>query len=1091
MTMCESILRNKSMSIKKEVIAANNSKLPIECIGDVKLNLLCGVNKIDATLHNVQYVPNLCANLLSVAQMVRNGNRVSFDANGCHIFNKNGDLIGVAPLIDNMYKLQLARDSIVFAAAAVDKVRDDNNNNTSFIWHRRLGHVNFDTLKQISKTANGLDFVDVKAAQCETCIMGKQSRIPFPKEGKRSEEPLQLVHSDVCGPMSENSLGGGRYFVTFLDDFSRKLFVYILREKSEVYSKFIEFKNLTERQTGRKIKMLRTDNGTEYVNKSFLNFCKSNGVIHQKSTTYTPQQNGMAERMNRTIMEKVRCMLIDAKLPLCFWAEAVTTAAFIVNRIPCKGTGLKSPEEVWTGAKPDLSGMRIFGCRAMVHIPNERRKKLDPKSSACILLGFSSESKAYRLYDQSKRKIVVSRDVIFIECPQTVQVIENSNENFNSVLSPSDNLIDESINSEPNGECSNDSQIENSDDAAEMSTTEPKVTTNSNTESNERCAEPNEMHEASDANASHIIIINDSDNFNPDVSRIDNEDEDSTDQTYTSDFMDDESLSEIGSSDIPQRPRRNVPIQNYAESSFAEFAFLTLDDPVTVSEAMSSDAANQWKSAMADELQSLQQNDTWRLTDLPAGKTPIKCKWVFKTKRDANGHVMRHKARLVVKGYSQREGIDYHETFSPVVRYSSIRFLLAMAAKYDLNIRQMDVVTAFLHGELKETIYMEQPQCFNDGSGRVCKLQRSLYGLKQSSRVWNEKLNSVLLAFGLKRSGADQCIYHLVQGNKMLYVAVYVDDVLIFSNDNEIEKRLKGVLCNNFRMKDLGDASSVLGVRIVRDRAAGTIAIDQSQYISNVLKRFGMEDANPVATPLDINQKISSKMCPSTRAQQIEMAKVPYKQAIGCLLFAAQITRPDINFAVNLLSRYSTNPGQAHWAAIKRLLRYLKGSIDKKLVYRKDSNEIEGFCDADWASDLDQRKSTTGYVFVMQGAAVSWASRRQQTIALSTTEAEFMALVAAMQETVWLKRLEHELFGATTTMTLHCDNKGAIQLALNGSYSSRTKHVDIKANFIREKLEERIVELKYIGTDEMLADILTKGMIGNKQVFFCKQIGLI
>lgn len=592
-----------------------------------------------------------------------------------------------------------------------------------------------------------------------------------------------------------------------------------------------------------------------------------------------------------------------------------------------------------------------------------------------------------------------------------------------------------------------------------------------------------DVNEALDTNAPQVIEINDSflDEY------------DSFDQSNGNDseYLPDEDLDEIVTSQPRQRPRRNVPIQNYAEFALQALETST-GDPETVQEAMSSDAAKLWKSAMVEEFDSLQQNQTWRLTELPTGKTPIKCKWVFRTKCDASGQVIRHKARLVVKGYSQKEGIDYQETFSPVVRYTSIRFLLAMATKYDLNIRQMDVVTAFLHGELKETIYMEQPQGFNDGSDRVCKLQRSLYGLKQSSRVWNEKLNGVLLKFGLKRSNADQCIYYLIAGDKMLFVAIYVDDVLIFTNDDQIENRLKEELCGNFRMKDLGDASSVLGIRISRDRRAGTIAIDQTQYIANVLKRFGMDGANPVVTPLDMNQKISSNLCPSTRKQQTEMANVPYKQAIGCLLFASQITRPDINFAVNLFCRYTINPGQAHWAAIKRVLRYLKGTIDKKLVYRKSSDDIVGFCDADWASDLDQRKSTTGYVFIMQGAAVSWASRRQHTVALSTTEAEFMALTAAIQETIWLKRLEHELFGvAMGTMTLHCDNKGALQLALNASYSSRTKHVDIKANFIREKLDNKIIKLEYISTDEMLADILTKGMVGRKQVFFCKQIGLI
>lgn len=353
-------------------------------------------------------------------------------------------------------------------------------------------------------------------------------------------------------------------------------------------------------------------------------------------------------------------------------------------------------------------------------------------------------------------------------------------------------------------------------------------------------------------------------------------------------------------------------------------------------------------------------------------------------------------------------------------------------------------------------------------------------------------MNDVLVNFGLKRSDTDQCIYYVADNNKLFFVTVYVDDVLIFSNDDAMEAQLIDELSRNFQMKDLGEASSILGIRILHDRMAATISIDQSQYISDVLVRFGMDDCNPVVTPMDLNQKISSKLCPKTNIEQQQMKEIPYREAIGCLLFAAQITRRDISYAVNVLSRYIVNPGKAHWAALKRVLRYLKGTINKKLVYGTKPTILEGFCDADWASDVDERKSTTGYIFTMQGAAVSWGSRRQPTVALSSTEAEFMSLVSAMQEAMWLKKLERELLSsASDSIVLHCDNKGAIQLAINNTYSSRTKHIEIKASFIREKIRSKMIVIEYLPTDEQLADLLTKPMIGNKQQFFSKQIGLI
>lgn len=527
------------------------------------------------------------------------------------------------------------------------------------------------------------------------------------------------------------------------------------------------------------------------------------------------------------------------------------------------------------------------------------------------------------------------------------------------------------------------------------------------------------------------------------------------------------------------------PSYNFCAAEFVS------SEPSTVNEALSSSHAELWKAAMKEEYDSLMLNETWTLSKLPAGKRAISSKWVFKTKLNATGVAVRKKARLVAKGFSQQKGIDYNETYAPVVRYTSIRFLLALAAKYNLFIHQMDAVTAFLNAKLQEEIFMAQPIGFDDGSGLVCKLNKSIYGLKQSSRVWNEELNNVLLNFGLKRSDVDQCIYYHEDKHKMLILAIYVDDVLIFANDLKLINDVKDALSTKFKMKDMGEAASILGMRITTDQEARTIKIDQSQYIKEVLARFGMDQCNPISTPIDLNQKLTAEMCPANDDDKQSMEKVPYMQAVGCLLFAAQITRPDICFAVNMLSRFSENPGKAHWNAVKRVMRYLKGTIDKGLVYNGKSSEILGFCDADWASDIDSRRSTTGYVFVHQGAAISWGTRRQRTIALSTTEAEFMAIVAAIQESIWLKRLEKEVVAdAEKSMVLYCDNKSAIHIATNNSFSSRTKHVDIKAKFISEAAKNDKITLKYIETNNMLADILTKGVVNNKHNKFLNEFGL-
>lgn len=325
----------------------------------------------------------------------------------------------------------------------------------------------------------------------------------------------------------------------------------------------------------------------------------------------------------------------------------------------------------------------------------------------------------------------------------------------------------------------------------------------------------------------------------------------------------------------------------------------------------------------------------------------------------------------------------------------------------------------------------------------------------------------------------------------MIFVAVYVDDILIFTNNKEAKKSLKIDLMHKFKMRDIGEVSSILGMNVERDRQKGILTIDQSHYISEVLERFRMHDCNPVSSPMDHNQKLTADMCPATDEERAKMKDIPFQEAIGSIMFAAQVTRPDICFAVNAVSRYIQNPGNLHWMAVKRILRYLKGTIGKKLVFNKSLNSLlSGFCDADWASEVDQRRSTTGYVFLMQGAAVSWNSRRQATVALSTTEAEYMSMAAAVQESIWLRQLKNELLGDNGAIMLYCDNKSAIDLAATTKYHARSKHIDIRYHFIRDKVTDNTINLNYIKTDDMIADMLTKAIVPIKQLKFSKLCGL-
>jgi len=498
-------------------------------------------------------------------------------------------------------------------------------------------------------------------------------------------------------------------------------------------------------------------------------------------------------------------------------------------------------------------------------------------------------------------------------------------------------------------------------------------------------------------------------------------------------------------------------------------------DPVTVEDALKSPNAENWKKAMEEEIQAHAENQTWVLSDLPAGRKAIKCKWIFKTKLDADGHIERYKARLVAKGCSQQPGIDYEETYSPVVRYTSIRLLLALGAKYNLDIDQMDVTTAFLHPDLDEEIYMELPDGYKL-NGEVCRLKKSIYGLKQASRAWNKKLDQLLKDFEFKQSDFDPCVYYKINNGKILIPAVYVDDLIVLSNDKKEKRKLKAHLMKYLKMKDLGEIHHCLGIRIQRDQAAGTISLDQEKYIEQVLNRFNMSSCNGASTPIDLNVDLfSDDLLPDTAEEVAEMQRIPFQEAVGCIMYIAQGMRPDIVHAVGLMSRFNSNYGRVHWTAVKRILRYLSQTWNLKLVYSNVDDELVGFSDSDWGGDKKDLKSTTGYTFILSGAAVSWNSKKQPTVAKCTSEAEYMALSMAASEAVWLKGIHRELVpGAPEVVTIHCDNKGAIDLARNPGYRPKMKHISIQHHFIRDRITAGDICVDKVASEDMIADCLTK-----------------
>ena len=516
-------------------------------------------------------------------------------------------------------------------------------------------------------------------------------------------------------------------------------------------------------------------------------------------------------------------------------------------------------------------------------------------------------------------------------------------------------------------------------------------------------------------------------------------------------------------------------------------------------------------------MNSLISNKVFEECRLPKGRKAIRSKWIYKRKRDKEGATERYKARLVAQGFSQVEGFDYNETYSPVARFTSIRFILSVSPILGLIVHQMDVETAFLNAELKEEIYMHPPVGMTVKDGHVLRLRKTLYGLKQSPREWNANLDNYMIKMKFVRINADSCVYIRCTNSSVVIIAVYVDDLIIAGTSLSLVGSVKSDFHKRYKMKDLGELQYVLGVRVDQNQAQKTIQLSQQTYIVDMLTKFNMLECRVVDTPMESKIKLSKSMAPTTPQGRKDMEQYPYREAVGSLLWIANGTRPDVAYAVSQVAKYMSNPGLPHWVAVKRILRYLKGTQDLKLTYNGNkvrsilgfsrgvlpvsitptsnlgSNivvssqnnepikvEADIYVDADYAADVDSRRSVTGYLFMLAGAPISWQSRQQVSVALSTMESEYMAACAATQEAIWLRSLlkDLNLLDQSKPMVIREDNQACIAFSLNPGVYKKSKHIDVKFHFVRERVASKEIVLEYIDTKDQLADILTKALDG-------------
>ncbi|XP_042983356.1 uncharacterized protein LOC122312767, partial [Carya illinoinensis] len=786
--------------------------------GDNSKGKIVGIGKIgnesSLIIEDVLLVEGLKHNLLSISQLCDKGFTVTFKMDKCIILNDHDcNICFIAFRNNNVYTIDFeeitSQDAICLSA----------QNETSWLWHRRLGHANMELISKLSKNdlVRGLPKTYfLKDKICDACQFGKQTKTSFKtKKHISTTRPLQLIHMDLFGPNRVASLGGKYYAFVIVDDFSRYTWVIFLAHKDEAHNAFTKLCKRIQNEKGYTISSIRSDRGKEFVNKNIETFCDENGFIHNFSAPRTPQQNGVVERKNRSLQEMARTMLNENNLPSYFWAEAVSTACYVINRVMLRSKLDKTPYELWNEKKPNIGYFHVFGCKCFILNDRDNLGKFDAKSDEGIFLGYSTNSKAYRVFNKKTLTVQESMHVVF------------------------------------------------------------------------------------------------------------------------------------------------------------------------------------------DELEA-------------------------------------------------------------------IRMLLAYACYKDFKLFQMDVKSAFLNGFINEEVYVEQPPGFENhiSPNHVFKLTKALYGLKQAPRAWYERLSGFLIEKGFSRGKIDTTLFIKYENDDILLIQIYVDDIIFGATNENMCQVFAKTMQEEFEMSMMGELTFFLGLQI-KQAKSGTF-INQSKYIKELLKKFGMENAKEIGTP----------MSPSTKLDKDESGKPVdskiYRGMIGSLLYLTA-SRPDIMFSVCLCARFQSSPKESHLIAVKRILRYLSGTINLGLWYPKHTSfDLISYTDADYAGCKIDRKSTSGACHFLGHALVSWFSKKQNSVALSTAEAEYVAAGSCCAQALYMKQQLEDFKLMYNHIPIKCDNTSAINLSKNPIQHSRTKHIEIRYHFLRDHVQKGDIMLEFTNTHDQLADIFTK-----------------
>lgn len=1076
---------------KDQVHVANGQGLSISHIGH---SSLAGSS---LKLKNILHVPHISKDLLSVYRLVHdNYVFVEFHRDFFCVKDKaTRRTLLHGRSRDGLYPIPVSRASSSSSTHTCSSVQA-----TSSRWHQRLGHPTSNVVQAIVKNNELSCAPSDTLSVCDACQRAKSHQLPYNLSHSISTMPLELIHSDVWGPAVASS-GGFKYYVSFIDDYSRFCWIYLLKHKSDVEQVFYAFQAHVERLLNTKIKVVRSDWGGEY--HKLHRYFQRTGISHQVSCPHTSQQNGVAERKHRHLVETGLALLAHSSLPLRFWDEAFTTACYLINRMPTPVLRKDTPLHRLFKVQPNYDFLRIFGCACWPSLRKYNTHKLEFRSKLCVFLGYSPMHKGYKCLDRSTGRIYISRDVVFDEScfPYATPGVTVDIPTLRHAISfpesePATNdhvrkydLTYLCSNPPPSGDAPCVQVSSWIDVPAPASArpidvhgvhapgTPPHVPAPATTSPDPAPVSGSGLGAPLHGPAAPP----DAPVLSPPSMPAADRGASSSPVQPASPSADGSDSSAATSSAAPStappahqmvtRLRDNTRREKqytdgtvrYNPSRRALFAA-----PVSHRDAL---RAPEWRAAMAEEFSALTHTRTWTLVPRPPGTNIVGSKWVFKTKHRPDGSIEKHKARLVARGFTQQQGLDYGDTFSPVVKPATIRVVLSLAVSRGWTLRQIDVSNAFLHGFLAEDVYMQQPPGFEDSRypSHVCKLQRAIYGLKQSPRAWYARLSARLFQLGFVPSKADTSLFIFNRSGVQVFMLVYVDDIVIAGSTPAAVEGLVRSLSDTFPIKDLGSLAYFLGLEAACN--SGGMIPTQRKYVLDLLLRVNMENCNPVPTPLVPTERLAR----DTGAFLGPDDSFRYRSVVGSLQYLT-LTRPDISFAVNKVCQFLSQPTEAHWEAVKRILRYVKGTLDTGLRIRKSPFlNISIFTDADWAGCVDDRRSTGGFAVFVGPNLVSWSAKKQPTVSRSSTEAEYKALANGAAEAMWVSSLLKEL-GVTQQQVpvLWCDNLGATYLTANPVFHARTKHIEIDFHFVREQVADGALKVRFISSQDQLADVFTK-----------------